>query len=47
MTVAWYCDASGGFIPETPDSWNPQVAFLFQALVGAGTEPFSRTEARP
>jgi len=28
MTVAWYWDASGGFIPETPDTWNPQVAFL-------------------
>ena len=28
MTVAWYRDASGGFIPATPDAWNPQVAFL-------------------
>ena len=28
MTVAWYWDASGGFIPETPDTWNSQVAFL-------------------
>ena len=28
MTVAWYWDASGGFIPATPDTWNPQVAFL-------------------
>ncbi len=27
-TVGWYSDASGGFIPETPDSWNSQVAFL-------------------
>ena len=28
MTVAWYWDASGGFIPETPDTWNSRVAFL-------------------
>ena len=27
-TVGWYWDASGGFIPGTPDTWNPQVAFL-------------------
>ena len=27
-TVSWYWDASGGFIPGTPDTWNPQVAFL-------------------
>ena len=27
-TVGWYRDASGGFIPGTPDTWNPQVAFL-------------------
>ena len=27
-TVGWYWDASGGFIPETPDTWNPHVAFL-------------------
>ena len=27
-TVGWYSDASGGFIPETPDTWNSQVAFL-------------------
>ena len=28
MTAGWYRDASGGFIPATPDTWNPQVAFL-------------------
>ena len=28
MTVAWYWDASGGFIPERPDTWNSQVALL-------------------
>ena len=28
MTAGWYWDASGGFIPATPDTWNPQVAFL-------------------
>ena len=27
-TAGWYWDASGGFIPGTPDTWNPQVAFL-------------------
>ena len=27
-TMGWYWDASGGFIPETPDTWNPQVALL-------------------
>ena len=27
-TMGWYWDASGGFIPETPDTWNPRVAFL-------------------
>lgn len=27
-TVGWYWDASGGFIPVTPDTWNPSVAFL-------------------
>ena len=27
-TVGWYWDASGGFIPVTPDTWNPWVAFL-------------------
>ena len=27
-TVAWYWDASGGFIPAAPDTWNAQVAFL-------------------
>lgn len=27
-TVGWYSDASGGFIPETPDTWNSQIAFL-------------------
>ena len=27
-TMGWYWDTSGGFIPETPDTWNPQVAFL-------------------
>ena len=27
-TVGWYRDALGGFIPGTPDTWNPQVAFL-------------------
>ena len=27
-TVSWYWDASGGFIPGTPDTWNPHVAFL-------------------
>ena len=27
-TVGWYWDASGGFIPGTPDTWNAQVAFL-------------------
>ena len=27
-TVGWYWDASGGFIPGTPDTWNPHVAFL-------------------
>ena len=27
-TMSWYWDASGGFIPETPDTWNPRVAFL-------------------
>lgn len=27
-TVGWYWDASGGFIPETPDTWNQWVAFL-------------------
>ena len=27
-TVGWYWDASGRFIPGTPDTWNPQVAFL-------------------
>ena len=27
-TMGWYWDASGGFIPETPDRWNPRVALL-------------------
>ena len=27
-TLGWYWDASGGFIPATPHTWNPQVAFL-------------------
>ena len=27
-TAGWYWDASGGFIPGTPDMWNPHVAFL-------------------
>ena len=27
-TAGWYWDASGGFIPGTPDTWNPHVAFL-------------------
>ena len=27
-TAGWYWDASGGFIPGTPGTWNPQVAFL-------------------
>ena len=27
-TEGWYWDASGGFIPVTPDTWNPRVAFL-------------------
>ncbi len=27
-TVAWYWDASGGFIPAASDTWNAQVAFL-------------------
>ena len=27
-TAGWYWDASGGFIPGRPDTWNPQVAFL-------------------
>ena len=27
-TVAWYWDASGGFIPAAPDTWNAQVAYL-------------------
>ena len=27
-TVSWYRDASGGFIPATPDTWNSWVAFL-------------------
>ena len=27
-TVGWYWDASGGFIPGTPDTWNSWVAFL-------------------
>ena len=27
-TAGWYRDASGGFIPGTPDRWNPQVAYL-------------------
>lgn len=27
-TRGWYWDASGGFIPGTPDTWNPWVAFL-------------------
>lgn len=27
-TEGWYWDASGGFIPAAPDTWNPRVAFL-------------------
>ena len=27
-TEGWYWDASGGFIPETPDTWNAWIAFL-------------------
>lgn len=35
-SMGWYWDASGGFIPETPDTWNPQVAFLvFQRITSS------------
>ncbi|MCY3809573.1 MAG: hypothetical protein OXG58_09170 [Gemmatimonadetes bacterium] len=35
-SMVWYWDASGGFIPETPDTWNPQVAFLvFQRITSS------------
>ena len=27
-TLGWYGDASGGFFLETPDEWNPRLAFL-------------------
>ena len=27
-TLAWYGDASGGFLLETLDEWNPRLAFL-------------------
>ena len=36
-TVGWYRDASGGFIPAAPDTWNAQVAFpaIRQVCIGA------------
>ncbi len=45
-TRGWYWDASGGFIPVTPDTWNPLVAFLVFPRITSSSRIERRDTAR-
>lgn len=45
-TRGWYWDASGGFIPVTPDTWNPWVAFLVFPRITSSSRIERRETAR-